>query len=508
MTTALAVGALGCEDNGVVALTPRGTIDPLGLDFGDVPVQMTKTLPVVLRNTGSINLELENLELPPYFAVRGFKDGFAGTVLQPGSKIELEVIFAPVEEGPHSGIVKVAAKRAAGEIELTVTGNGLFVRLPDLIATPAAIDFGAVEINTEARANFTITNNGTAPGTIDGGLLQSTQASYSQADTFFLGTSVPVVIGEGETVTLEAVFAPKADGAVGDVLSLTVAEGTPNVNITLNGQGAVPFGEIFCEPGRLDFGQVERGQAAQLTANCTARGGPARLLSAGIEGAAPEQFAIPSPPNTSDLQAEATFPVVVEFRPAGLPATHSATMVVQYSGANGPGTAEVQLTGEVIPPPPEETAITVEMSWSSNNSDVDLHMVRNAGGNPNSRLFESTYDCYFSNRSPEWGVPSDPTDNPFLDVDDVDGRGPEKINIERSGDGTYDVFVHFWSDASVAPTTATALIYLSGTLAGTFTKPDFECNDVWHVGTITWMNGTGTFNPVNADYSSTRGFCF
>ena len=104
----------------------------------------------------------------------------------------------------------------------------------------------------------------------------------------------------------------------------------------------------------------------------------------------------------------------------------------------------------------------IELTWSLQD-DLDLHLVR-AGGS----LF--TYDdCHWVNCGfmghLDWGVPGDRDDDPYLDIDDISGLGPENINITTPAPGRYEVIVDdydtYWTSAS---NEALLRIYVSGVL--------------------------------------------
>ncbi len=73
------------------------------------------------------------------------------------------------------------------------------------------------------------------------------------------------------------------------------------------------------------------------------------------------------------------------------------------------------------------------------------------GGSPKYVCAEHTEDvindtCFFQNHQPDWGVKNEEDDDPSLDIDDVDGWGPEVISLENPASGTYRVVVRLFSD--------------------------------------------------------------
>jgi uncharacterized protein YfaP (DUF2135 family) len=83
-------------------------------------------------------------------------------------------------------------------------------------------------------------------------------------------------------------------------------------------------------------------------------------------------------------------------------------------------------------------ALWTKLRWNSDATDVDLHLL--AAGASTDDLF-SENDCYFDNKNTLW--------NAFLDVDDIDGWGPEHITIPNTpAPGLYTLVVHYWDSHS------------------------------------------------------------
>jgi len=136
-------------------------------------------------------------------------------------------------------------------------------------------------------------------------------------------------------------------------------------------------------------------------------------------------------------------------------------------------------------------AIHVELAWDIPSVDVDLHMTNVTDGGT---FYVAPGDCYYGNLSPDWGT-AGALHNPSLDIDDVDGFGPENINLDEPETANqYRVFVHYFSDDAMGATSATVRIFLSGELQ--FEQIKTLTNDpssfetmVWDVATIDWPSG-------------------
>jgi len=144
-----------------------------------------------------------------------------------------------------------------------------------------------------------------------------------------------------------------------------------------------------------------------------------------------------------------------------------------------------QVDLEAIP----ATDLWVEMFWAERGDDMDLHLVRDDGN------INSNQDCYYMNcrrNGLPWG-PAGIEGNPFLDIDDIPGTGPENINILAPEDLTYEVWVHDYPSARYQPANAvTVKIYLSGALAWTDTRELEGEDSTEHFATVDWATQSVT----------------
>ncbi|RPI15069.1 MAG: hypothetical protein EHM58_14925 [Ignavibacteriae bacterium] len=132
--------------------------------------------------------------------------------------------------------------------------------------------------------------------------------------------------------------------------------------------------------------------------------------------------------------------------------------------------------------------LCTELRWNTNYSDVDFHLLP-----PNSSFSDlwTTYDCYYGNKTPSWGG--------VLDVDDVDGYGPEHITITNwSSPGSYDLYIHYYDDHSAGKSNAFSdALTFEGNWDNLQTvelmnSGGISHGDVWRIATINFPSGTIT----------------
>ena len=100
-------------------------------------------------------------------------------------------------------------------------------------------------------------------------------------------------------------------------------------------------------------------------------------------------------------------------------------------------TKEITVEGDL-----QAIDIFTELRWNTPASDVDFHLVPPGYGVGD--LWTSN-DCYYSNMNTSWGA--------TLDVDDVEGYGPEHITVSSvTEEGEYTLFIHFYDEDGAGTT--------------------------------------------------------
>ncbi len=137
--------------------------------------------------------------------------------------------------------------------------------------------------------------------------------------------------------------------------------------------------------------------------------------------------------------------------------------------------------------------LRVEVFWNTNGTDMDTHLLH-----PDARSWNGSLDCYYANcqgSGLSWSAPGG-ADDPSLDIDDVNGFGPENINIMSPAAGTYRVGVHSYrGDGAV-----TVRIYCGG--SATEPRRTFgpvrlsETDLLWRVADVTITGTTCVINEI------------
>jgi hypothetical protein len=139
--------------------------------------------------------------------------------------------------------------------------------------------------------------------------------------------------------------------------------------------------------------------------------------------------------------------------------------------------------------------ITIELTWTNPEdpdetddvgSDVDLHLVKMGPG----KWFEAPYDVYFRNPNNGPGSANNGLwnpESPSLDIDDVDGAGPETIQMnDPASCQWYAIGVHYYRQM-FGTAYATVRVFIDGNLV--FEKlnhPLTRNGQFWDVGRIHW----------------------
>ncbi len=492
---------------GAPATGGAAEVAPAAINFGFLADGVEASRVFEVRSVGGAAVTVEEVSLTwdssDDFALTGGPE--LPTQVLPGEAASFVVSYTQSGEEGDLGAVWIRTD-SADTPDLSVRLLARRKEGPqDIHVEPPALDYGRRAVGGPATAAVDILNVGGLP------LAVRDLRFDPPGGPFTLGEpAAPFDLGAGDSTRVQVVFTPPAPGDfAGD---LVIASDDPNeaeVRVDLRGAGAADAPPcLLISPNPLRFGAVRRGEERTLGAeliSCGARPLNIAGLSRGQVFGLPlsDEFQLtlePAWPQALAAGQRANVEVTYAPRLAGLDLGH---FVVRNDSPEPVARLELQAQG--LPPDLQDVDLHVQLEWSADDCDVDLHLLR-----PDAPLFDCDGDCFYQNPAPDWGAAGDFEDDPFLDVDNVEGLGPENINLQRPQPGVYRVVVHYYLDhfdgdegpTGSTATDATVRIFVRGQLAHEATAALDHTDRTWDVADVDWP--AGDIRPLNDQYEFDR----
>lgn len=251
----LAAGC-NCGVEGVTKANVELEVQPAdGLDLGKVRVGETKTVSLTLTSRGRVSLKLVAVEREGLST--DWWLGTPPTELAPNEPQTLAVTFAPEAVGPQSGtLVLKTDSTKVPEVRVAVRGEGV---LTHVVISPDALDFGAVEVDTQETRSIVLHNEGIIAEDVQ------LVAAAAGSPHFTVGP-VPgeaddtLHLEPGATIEVPVTFSPRLadpEGFASSVVFLPCPS-CDDVTVPLTGTGVTAL--LSVTPADcLDFGEVNPG---------------------------------------------------------------------------------------------------------------------------------------------------------------------------------------------------------------------------------------------------------
>jgi len=211
---------------GGTGVTREGvTVSPRSVAFGDVALGTSSKLPAVLTNTDRWKVTLAGLQ------TEGREFSVSGTTfpltLAPGQQVKLDFIFKPQAVGPVGGSSFVIGPT----LNIPLTGIG--VGKPELVITPATLNFGDVAVGTKETRALGLSATG---GSVTISSISSSNSQFAVLDTPF-----PLTVPAGKDVSINVAFTPKNSGKPSATLSFASNAADSPTHSALIGTGTPLF---------------------------------------------------------------------------------------------------------------------------------------------------------------------------------------------------------------------------------------------------------------------------
>lgn len=483
--------------------------------FGEVTTGDVRSTDVQISNPGNKGLDLCGLELVQ-LTFEGEGDdrelanemvststelsqaGTTGT-LGKGETFTFEVRFTPLFGEPLPSDLYLSVKHDlnwdcdAIEDDEAGTGEGLYIPIlgagdgdpvPDIYANPASIEFSDMELGDGTTQTLMSIVGNAGPGLLDvANVTLGDSTNFSLVAVGLENNSF--AMGESAEITID--FHPQAQGNLSTIIS--VYSNDPNDSpLEIPVFGVANAAKVGKRPVAVCGPTIQSAPFQTEQFDGTASYDPS--------GLALTYNWVYTPPNGSNSTlsspSSATPVTTIAFESFGLDLAGTYTGVLTVTNTQGTTSAPCTQTIEAVP----NENFRVELFWSQPD-DMDLHLL-NPGGTYEDILGGS--DCYYANcvgGGPNWGG-GGTADDPSLDLDDIQGTGPENTNIVAPANGNdYTIIVHDYQGTvnDDSPTDCTVNIYLNGILMQTYNFSISGENSAYYVAEIDWPSGTIT--PCN-----------
>jgi hypothetical protein len=488
-------------------------------DFGEQDITVRTARDLTIANIGDFDLTITDVyftdDSDPSFEL----DIYPGEVPAYSQPVPMRITYRPLLASEHTAtlvIVSDDGNEAGSELAITLTGTGVDNGVPDIDVSPAACDFGRAAQGSVKNCTLSIVNNGSRDLMFEGvELIIDETPGEEMGDVFGFFGRPPV---EGDVISAEADanmaevsvrFFPEALGSYGGTLVLRTNDpDEQQVVIPLRGIGVDP---PTCNIGVASVNGFETQPGTAPTIEplddviLTADASSPSSASGSINGVKWEIVEQPGGStavltNPTGITTGFTFADVLGVDLAGRYRIRAT--VTDDLGTDSVNECELEF--EAIP----TDSVLVQLSWDTSSGDMDLHFTKqNEEGaycpqavDPAPGALSSdcgadrrSDDCYFGNckatsgERPDWdgdGVLSE--GDPSLDIDDLDGFGPENINIDTAVEGKYLVGVDYYSGGGTVGNTVR--VYLYGQLEAEFFR-ELMSGDFWEVAVVDWPAG-------------------
>jgi hypothetical protein len=257
-------------------ITPGSlTLNHSSLSFGSVQTGSSQTLQETLTNSGGSSVSISKVTtIGSGFSVTGVN---LPLTLVAGQSATLSVMFAPQAASSANGSLSILSNASNSTVTVPLSGTG--VTAGSLIASPASLSFGSVQVGNSQPLQETVTNSGGSSVTI-------TQAPVTGAGFSMSGMNLPVTLTPGQSATFNVTFAPQSGGSASGNVSIASNASNASLTIPFSGTGVTP-GSLTASPASLSFGTLQVGNSATQSETLTNSGGSSVTISqASVTGSA------------------------------------------------------------------------------------------------------------------------------------------------------------------------------------------------------------------------------
>ncbi len=296
-------------------------ISPSNITFESVPVGQKATQIATLTNTRNETVTITQLASTAVeFAASGLPTPLT---IRSGQSARFQVTYSGTKSGSASGTL-TAMTSHGGSSHVKLKGAAA-AAASQLSLSSSALNFGNVLVNGSATQAVTVKNSGQSD-------VQITQIGVTGGAFSASGMVAPVTISAGQSVALQATFAPKTAGAATGAITITSNAVNPTSTVTLNGSAVAASYTMSLSPASLNFGNVTAGSSSTQNVVLSNTGNSSvTVMKAAASGAGISVSGLAAPVTLAPTQ---TVALSVTFAPTTAGATAGSVTVTNNDGVN------------------------------------------------------------------------------------------------------------------------------------------------------------------------------
>ncbi len=213
------------------------SLSPASLNFGQVLVGSSATLPVTLANTSTAPITIGMISATGDYTAGGDCPATGGTLAATAS-CTVQVTFAPTAAGIRPGTLSVMSSASTTPLAVGLTGTGT---ASHLVVVPGSLNFGSIVTGASANLSLTLTNQGSAALT---GLTFTIDSPYA----ITIPCSV-TSLAAGASCTVQITFSPTNIGPQTGTLTIASSDPPSPATVPLTGSGIANAGFLLTVNG-------------------------------------------------------------------------------------------------------------------------------------------------------------------------------------------------------------------------------------------------------------------
>jgi hypothetical protein len=238
--------------------------------FADTSVGARAGVTLFLNNAGTIVTQALGASIVgDGFAIDTAGSSCNGTILVPGARCSIALVFAPTSAG--SVTAKLHVTGGGGALDFALHGTSVAAPA-GIVADAGTLNFGVVEVDTRKEATVQVSNPGTGDVTL---------AARTATGGFVVIDNCPATLSAGAACTLHVALTPSHNGVITGALSVPSSANTLTIRLR-----AVGARQVRLDPAGAGEGfvvSVPPGIACGTSCSALFTGGVALIATPGAD---------------------------------------------------------------------------------------------------------------------------------------------------------------------------------------------------------------------------------